>query len=85
MSYLDMNDEQMGIYPEPEIKALPKEIPWGLANTPTTLTVLGLSLAKSMGFSPMLGGIAGAVIGGVIIVLVDKASSTPNTIAKFFN
>jgi len=81
MSYLDMNDEQMGIYPEPEIKALPKEIPWGLANTPTTLTVLGLSLAKSMGFSPMLG----AVIGGVIIVLVDKASSTPNTTAKFFN
>ena len=46
MSYLDMNDEQMGIYPEPEIKALPKEIPWGLANTPTTLTVLGLSDAR---------------------------------------
>lgn len=47
----------------------------GLANSPTTLAVLGMSLAKSLGYSPFIGGIAGAVLGGVILVIADQTQS----------
>ncbi|WP_426978938.1 hypothetical protein ACNFX6_01055 [Acinetobacter johnsonii] len=44
----------------------------GLSNAPTTLAVLGMSLAKSLGYSPLIGGIAGAMLGGVILVIADQ-------------
>ncbi len=50
-----------------------------IASTPTTLAVLGISLAKSMGFSPLIGGVAGAALGGVILVLVDQTRLSVST------
>jgi len=44
----------------------------GLSNSPTTLAVLGMSLAKSLGYSPFIGGVAGAMLGGVILVIADQ-------------
>jgi uncharacterized protein involved in exopolysaccharide biosynthesis len=41
--------------------------------------MLGMNLAKSMGFSPMLGGVAGAALGGVILVLADQTRSSIST------
>ncbi len=49
--------------------------PQGLSNAPTTLAVLGIALSKSLGISPFIGGIAGAVLGGVIIVIADQTTS----------
>nr|WP_254592236.1 hypothetical protein [Acinetobacter bouvetii] len=51
----------------------------GLSNAPTTLAVLGMSLAKSLGYSPFIGGVAGAMLGGVILVIAEQtqASSRP--------
>lgn len=49
---------------------------WGLRNSPTTLAVLGMSLAKSLGYSPFIGGIAGAMLGGVILVIADQTQAS---------
>ena len=49
---------------------------FGLSNSPTTLAVLGMSLAKSLGYSPFIGGVAGAMLGGVILVIADQTQSS---------
>lgn len=66
MSYLDAEEEP---YSPRFRKPQPPQL--SLASAPTTLVILGMNLAKSMGFSPMLGGIAGAALGGVILLLAD--------------
>ena len=69
MSYFDVEEEnEYG----PRFRDVPKPMSYGLSNTPTTLALLGISLAKSMGFSVMWGGVAGAALGGVIMVLADQ-------------
>jgi hypothetical protein len=74
MSYLDNEEE---IYNPRFREAQPLQL--SLASAPTTLAVLGMSLAKSMGFSPLIGGIAGAALGGVILVLADQTRSSIST------
>ncbi|ENW97787.1 hypothetical protein IC789_02900 [Acinetobacter seifertii] len=77
MSYLDNEEE---IYNPRFREAQPLQL--SLASAPTTLAVLGMSLAKSMGFSPLIGGVAGAALGGVILVLADQTRSNIST-AKY--
>lgn len=77
MSYLDNEEE---IYNPRFREAQPLQL--SLASAPTTLAVLGMSLAKSMGFSPWIGGVAGAALGGVILVLADQTRSNIST-AKY--
>ncbi|NUF83076.1 hypothetical protein [Acinetobacter seifertii] len=77
MSYLE-NEED--IYSLRFREAQPLQL--SLASAPTTLAVLGISLAKSMGFSPFIGGVAGAALGGVILVLADETRSNIST-AKY--
>ena len=77
MSYLE-NEED--IY-SPRFRE-PQPLQLSLASAPTTLAVLGMSLAKSMGFSPFIGGVAGAALGGVILVLADQTRSNIST-AKY--
>ncbi|MCH7355916.1 hypothetical protein MMP61_10120 [Acinetobacter sp. NIPH 1958] len=77
MSYLDNEEE---IY-NPRFRE-PQPLQLSLASAPTTLAVLGMSLAKSMGFSPLIGGVAGAALGGVILVLADQTRSNIST-AKY--
>jgi len=77
MSYLDNEEE---IYNPRFSEAQPLQL--SLASAPTTLAVLGMSLAKSMGFSPLIGGVAGAALGGVILVLADQTRSSIST-AKY--
>lgn len=69
MSFLESDEEQEY---GPRFGEVPKPSPYGLSNAPTTLALLGISLAKSMGFSVMWGGVAGAALGGVIMVLADQ-------------
>ncbi len=47
-----------------------------LSNSPTALAVLGISLAKSLGYPPLIGGVAGAALGGVILAIADQAQSS---------
>ncbi|MFW1839259.1 hypothetical protein ACG9XS_11975 [Acinetobacter gyllenbergii] len=77
MSYLDNEEE---IYNPRFREAQPLQL--SLASAPTNLAVLGMSLAKSMGFSPLIGGVAGAALGGVILVLADQTRSNIRT-AKY--
>ena len=77
MSYLDNEEE---IY-NPRFREA-QSLQLSLASAPTTLAVLGMSLAKSMGFSPLIGGVAGAALGGVILVLADQTRSNIST-AKY--
>ena len=77
MSYLDNEEE---IYNPRFREAQPLQL--SLASAPTNLPVLGMSLAKSMGFSPLIGGVAGAALGGVILVLADQTRSNIST-AKY--
>ncbi|ENU22886.1 hypothetical protein F993_02796 [Acinetobacter proteolyticus] len=77
MSYLDNEEE---IYNPRFREAQPLQL--SLASAPTNLAVLGMSLAKSMGFSPLIGGVAGAALGGVILVLADQTRSNIST-AKY--
>ena len=77
MSYLDNEEE---IY-NPRFRE-PQPLQLSLASAPTTLAVLGMSLAKSMGFSRLIGGVAGAALGGVILVLADQTRSNIST-AKY--
>ncbi len=75
MPYRDfdqMEDSNFSQY-EPLKPALQE---WGLRNSPTTLAVLGMSLAKSLGYSPLIGGIAGAMLGGVILVIADLTQAS---------
>ena len=74
MSYLDTEEEPYS----PRFRET-QPLQLSLASAPTTLAVLGMSLAKSMGFSPMLGGVAGAALGGVILVLADQTRSSIST------
>ncbi|ENX38308.1 hypothetical protein [Acinetobacter sp. NIPH 2100] len=74
MSYLE-NEEDT--YSPRFREAQPLQL--SLASAPTTLAVLGMSLAKSMGFSPLIGGVAGAALGGVILVLADQTRSPIGT------
>ncbi|MFW1817453.1 hypothetical protein ACG9X6_22830 [Acinetobacter guillouiae] len=74
MPYRDFDQEEEGIFPQrgtmkPMMQGL------GLTNSPTTLALLGMSLARSLGYSPFIGGIAGAMLGGVILVIAEQ---TPN-------
>ena len=74
MSYLDTEEEPFSPrYREPQALQL------SLASAPTTLAVLGMNLAKSMGFPAMFGGVAGAALGGVILVLADQTRSSIST------
>lgn len=74
MSYLETEEEPYSPrFREPQTPQL------SLASAPTTLAILGMNLAKSMGFSPMLGGVAGAALGGVILVLADQTRSSIST------
>ncbi|MDF2416180.1 hypothetical protein GWP85_01475 [Acinetobacter beijerinckii] len=74
MSYLDAEEEPYSPrFREPQPPQL------SLASAPTTLALLGMNLAKSIGFSPMLGGVAGAALGGVILVLADQTRSSIST------
>jgi hypothetical protein len=52
MSYLDTEEESYS----PRFRE-PQPLQLSLASAPTTLAMLGMNLAKSMGFSPMLGGV----------------------------
>ncbi|MEG2567867.1 MAG: hypothetical protein RSA84_16835 [Acinetobacter sp.] len=70
MSYLDSEEEPYS----PRFHT-PQPLQLSLASAPTTLAVLGMSIAKSMGFSVLLGGVAGAALGGVILVLADQTRS----------
>jgi hypothetical protein len=74
MSYLDTEEEPYS----PRFRE-PQPCNSAFASAPTTLAVLGMNLAKSMGFSPMLGGVAGAALGGVILVLADQTRSSIST------
>ena len=69
MSYFDVEEENEY---SPRFRDVPKTMSYGLSNAPTTLALLGISLAKTMGFSVMWGGVAGAALGGVIMVLADQ-------------
>ena len=73
MSYLETEEPYSPRFREPQAPQL------SLASAPTTLAILGMNLAKSMGFSPMLGGVAGAALGGVILVLADQTRSSIST------
>ncbi|OUY08538.1 hypothetical protein [Acinetobacter populi] len=44
--------------------------------TPTALATLGAGLAKSQGVSPIYGGVAGAIVGGVCQYVVKKKHLT---------
>ena len=74
MSYLDTEEEPYS----PRFRE-PQPLQLSLASAPTTLAVLGMNLAKSMGFPPMLGGVAGAALGGAILVLADQTRSSIST------
>ena len=75
MPYRDFDQEEEDMFPqrEPSVKPLVQGL--GLNNSPTTLAMLGMSLAKSLGYSPFIGGVAGAMLGGVILVIAEQ---TPN-------
>ena len=71
MPYRDFDQMEDAMFPQREpIKPVMQSL--GLSNAPTTLAVLGMSLAKSLGYSPFIGGIAGAMLGGVILVIADQ-------------
>ena len=71
MPYRDFDQMEDAMFPQREpIKPMMQSL--GLSNAPTTLAVLGMSLAKSLGYSPFIGGIAGAMLGGVILVIADQ-------------
>ena len=72
MPYRDFDQEEEDRFPqrEPSVKPLVQGL--GLNNSPTTLAMLGMSLAKSLGYSPFIGGVAGAMLGGVIMVIADQ-------------
>ena len=75
MPYRDFDQMEDGMFPQREpIK--PKMQSLGLSNAPTTLAVLGMSLAKSLGYSPFIGGVAGAMLGGVILVIADQTQTS---------
>ena len=69
----DQDEEQM-YAPHDSIQPIVHSL--GLSHSPTTLAVLGIALAKSLGYSPFIGGIAGAVLGGVILVIIDQTQSS---------
>jgi hypothetical protein len=55
MPYRDFDQMEDGMFPQREpIKPMVQGL--GLSNAPTTLAVLGMSLAKSLGYSPFIGG-----------------------------
>ena len=75
MPYFDFDQEEES-YPQREaLRPIVQGL--GLTNSPTTLAVLGIALAKSLGYSPFIGGIAGAILGGVILVIADQTQSSP--------
>ena len=74
MPYRDFDQMEDAMFPQREpIKPMMQSL--GLSNAPTTLAVLGMSLAKSLGYSPFIGGIAGAMLGGVILVIADQTQA----------
>ncbi|OTG86884.1 hypothetical protein [Acinetobacter sp. ANC 3813] len=74
MPYRDFDQEE-GLFTQPEA-AKPIIQGFGLNNSPTTLAMLGMSLAKSLGYSPFIGGVAGAMLGGVILAIADQTQSS---------
>ena len=75
MPYRDFDQMEDSTFSQHEpLKPVLQE--WGLRNSPTTLAVLGMSLAKSLGYSPFIGGIAGAMLGGVILVIADQTQAS---------
>lgn len=75
MPYRDFDQMEDGMFPQREpIKPMVQGL--GLSNAPTTLAVLGMSLAKSLGYSPFIGGVAGAMLGGVILVIADQTQAS---------
>lgn len=74
MPYRNFDQEEEGMFPQRE-STKPMIQGLGLSNSPTTLAILGMSLARSLGYSPFIGGIAGAMLGGVILVIAEQ---TPN-------
>ncbi len=78
MPYRDFDQEEEGMFPQREpIKPMIQNL--GLSNSPTTLAILGMSLARSLGYSPFIGGIAGAMLGGVILVIAEQTPRPPFT------
>ena len=74
MPYRDFDQMEDGMFPQREpIKPMVQGL--GLSNAPTTVAVLGMSLAKSLGYSPFIGGVAGAMLGGVILVIADQTQA----------
>jgi hypothetical protein len=56
MPYRDFDQMEDAMFPQREpIKPMVQSL--GLSNAPTTLAVLGMSLAKSLGYSPFIGGL----------------------------
>ncbi|RZJ22396.1 MAG: hypothetical protein EON51_07840 [Acinetobacter sp.] len=75
MPYRDFDQVEDAMFPQREpLKPMVQNL--GLSNSPTTLAVLGMSLAKSLGYSPFIGGIAGAMLGGVILVIAEQTQSS---------
>lgn len=75
MPYRDFDQIEDAMFPQREpLKPIVQSL--GLSNSPTTLAVLGMSLAKSLGYSPFIGGVAGAMLGGVILVIAEQTHSS---------
>ncbi len=76
MPYRDFDQIEDTMFPQREpLKPMMPSL--GLSNSPTTLAFLGMSLAKSLGYSPFIGGVAGAMLGGVILVIAEQ-TQTPS-------
>ena len=73
MTQHDFDQEETNDAPYDSIKPIVQHL--GLSHSPTTLALLGIALAKSLGYSPFIGGIAGAVLGGIILVIAEQTHS----------
>lgn len=48
--------------------------------SPATLAALGATVAKSFNLPPLLGGVAGTALGGLVNVLLDSNTPQPSTL-----
>ena len=72
MAHSDFNHEEDLMFAQREaVKPILQGL--GLSNSPTALAILGMSLAKSLGYPPLIGSVAGAALGGVILALAGQA------------
>ena len=51
--------------------------------SPNNLAQLGLYVSRSLGYSPWIGAIAGAAIGGVVLAIIDHQQQPPQFSKSF--